>query len=132
MTEFNLDEPKGVWFDMEGGGRIQLRVHTVESMKQLEKQVSENKVEYKRIDGRAERFQFKKTDEDLQSELFWDWVIVSWEKFFDAQGKPIECNKTNKLLLVKRSTKFIKFVNESLEQLQNDETEHAEATEKNS
>lgn len=25
MTVFDLDERQGVWFDMEGGGRIQLR-----------------------------------------------------------------------------------------------------------
>jgi hypothetical protein len=131
MTVFDLSENPGVWFDMEGGGRVQLKTLAAEDLKAIRKQSAKKRVEYKRIEGKAERFDVEDVDEDAQNQLFWDHVIMSWEKFFDSKGEPIPCTKENKVLLMQRSIKFARFVTEALRTLSEDETAQAEATEKN-
>jgi hypothetical protein len=131
MTVFDLSENPGVWFDMEGGGRVQLKTLAAEDLKAIRKQSAKKRVEYKRIEGKAERFDVEDVDEDAQNQLFWDHVIMSWEKFFDSKGEPIPCTKENKVLLMQRSIKFARFVTEAMKTLSEDETAQAEATEKN-
>ena len=35
MTVFDLEEKPGVWFDMEGGGRVQLKTLTPEAWREI-------------------------------------------------------------------------------------------------
>lgn len=131
MTVFNLDDSAGVWFDLEGGGRLQLRAMTAEILAGIRKQTVKRRVEYKRVEGRAERFEVDEVDRDLENALFWDHVIVAWEHLLDAKAVPIPCDRTHKLLLLAKSPRFLKFVSECLDRLQNDEAQHAEAAQKN-
>jgi hypothetical protein len=131
MTVINLDDKKGAWFDMEGGGRVQLQTVSAETFRAIRKQTVKKVPEYKRLDGKAERFEVEQADEDLQNELFWDAVIVGWEKLFDGKGNEIPCTKENKALLMTRSAKFAKFIADSIKTLSEDEAAELEASEKN-
>ena len=131
MTVINIEEKQGTWFEMEGGGRVQLRTLTADDLKAIRKATVKKRVEFKKVDGTPGRFEVEETDEEKQNELFWDRVIVSWENLFDGKGEAIPCTKENKMLLIMRSLKFSKFVGESLKVLQEQEAELEEAREKN-
>jgi predicted transcriptional regulator len=132
MTTFNLEENPGVWFDMEGGGRVQICTMTADAMKAIRKVAVKKHVEYKRIEGKAERFEVEDVNEDLHSELFWDHVLVGWENLCDAKGNAIPCTTEAKILLLSKSVKFAAFVGECLKTLNESEAQEAEANAKNS
>lgn len=130
-TVFDLESKQGVWFEMEGGGKVQLRTINADDFKAIRKQTVKKRVDFKRIEGKAERFEYDDVNEDLQNELFWDQIIVDWENFKNGKGEEIPCTKENKTLLMTRSTKFSTFVVENLKTLTDSETEQAEKTEAN-
>ena len=130
MTVIDIDEKQGAWFDMEGGGRVLLKPLSAAGFRAIRKQATTKSVEYKRIDGKAERFEVEEVNEDLQNELFWDAVILGWENLVDAKKKPIPFTKENKLILV-AVPKFLKFVNEALQKMGEDELAKVEDAEKN-
>lgn len=131
MTVFDLDEKQGVWFEMEGGGRVQMRALTADDLKAIEAQTVTKQSQIARVDGQIARVAWDEVDKDKQNELFWDRCIVAWEKFSDKKGKPIPCTTANKVLLMTRSAKFARFVAESLKALADDDAMRAEAAEKN-
>jgi len=131
MTVFDLDEKQGVWFEMEGGGRVQMRALTADDLKRIRARTVTKKAEITKVDGVIARVAWDETDEDLQNELFWDHCIVGWEKVFDKKGKAIPCTTANKVLLMTRSAKFARFVGEKLKELAEDDAMRAEAAEKN-
>ena len=130
MTIFELDEP-GKWFDVDGGGRIQLRSMTFEKNREIEKATKKKRVDFKKVEGIPARFESETLDEDLSNRLFWDHVIVAWENFFDAKGNEIPCTAENKMLLISRSVKFVKTVRECLDRLAEVDAEQAKDEEKN-
>lgn len=132
MTVLNLEGPNGVWFEMDGGGRVQLRTLSYDILKQIKKQTTRKKVEFKKVEGTPGRFEYEEVNEELQNELFWDYCIVSWENLYDSKGKEIPCTKGNRILLMTKSSQFAKFVADSLATLGEDEKIQAEAAEKNS
>ena len=125
MTVFDIEDSPGVWFDAPGGGRVQIRKPTQSGLKAIQKQTDKKRVEYKRIEGKAERLEWTERDEDLHSALFWDLVIVAWE------GAPYPCDREHKTLLLDQSPAFGKFLGECLEKLNADAAGEAEALEKN-
>jgi hypothetical protein len=131
MTVFDLEDRQGVWFDMEGGGRVQLRALTAEDLKRIRARTVTKQAEITRVDGVVARVAWEDIDEELQNELFWDHCIVAWEKFVDSKGTMIPCTKANKVLLMTRSVKFARFVAEKLKELADDDAMRAEAAEKN-
>jgi hypothetical protein len=132
MTVFDLEESKGVWFELEGGGRVQLRSLSISDWKDIRKKTVTKKIEYKRVEGKAERFVAEDVNNDLENELFWDAVIVAWENLYDVKGKEIPCTKENKIMLMEKSKKFAAFIAESLNTLTEQETAQIEVSEKNS
>jgi len=131
MTVFDLEEKPGAWFEMEGGGRVQLKTLTSAAWKSIRDKSVKVVSEYQKLDGKWERFDVEKKDDDLQNTLFWDAVIVSWKNLKDGKGKEIPCTAENKTLLMLTQPKFSKFIGECIESLTRDETERAEASEKN-
>jgi len=131
MTLIDLSEPVSRFFEMEGGGRVQLRTISVADFKTIQKQTVKKKVDYKKVEGQAGRFEYEAIDQDLQNELYWDAVIVGWENLIDKNGKEIPCNRETKTLLMTRSKKFLEFVVESLKTLSEDEAAAQEEAEKN-
>jgi hypothetical protein len=133
MSKTILDDvaEKSVWFEMEGGGKVLLREISVDDFKSIRKQTIKKKVEFKRVEGKAERFEVEDVNEDLQNELFWDQVIVNWENLYSSQDKPIACTKENKIMLMTKSKRFAKFVSDSIKTLSESEADRAEVAEKN-
>lgn len=117
----------GILFDMEGGGKVRLRVCAGEDFRNIRKQTLKKKVEYKN----AQRFAYDDIDEDLENKLLWDFCIIDWENLFDASGSPIPCIKENKVLLMGKSIKFSRFVLDSLNKLAEINSEQVEAESKN-
>ncbi|MDD5532389.1 MAG: hypothetical protein PHC52_06325 [Syntrophales bacterium] len=130
-TVFDLEQKAGTWFEMDGGGRIQIHVLTPEEFKEVRRQTVKKKVDFKKVDGTPARLPYEEVNEDLQNELFWDACIVAWENLFDGKGKEIPCTKENKVLLMMRSQTFARFVAESIETLTKDQAQQAEQAEKN-
>lgn len=131
MTVFNLEEKQGVWFEMEDGGRVQLHALSTDEFKAIKKQTTKKKVDFKKVEGTPQRFEYEEVNEDLQNELFWDAVIVAWEKLFDGKGSIIPCTKENKIMLMNRSVKFAKFVSDGLKTISDSEAGQAAQAEKN-
>lgn len=131
MTVFDLEEKPGVWFDMDGGGRVQLKTLNPAAWKQIRAKSVKVVSEYQKLDGKWERFEVERRDDDLQNELFWDAVIVAWEKLFDGKGAEIPCTTENKTLLMMTQPKFARFIKECSDTLAADEIARAEASEKN-
>jgi hypothetical protein len=130
-TVFDLEQKAGAWFEMDGGGRIQIHVLTQEEFKEVRRQTVKKKVDFKKVDGTPARLPYEEVNEDLQNELFWDTCIVAWENLFDGKGKEIPCTKENKILLMMRSQAFARFVAESIETLTKDQMRQVEEEEKN-
>ena len=119
-TSFNMAELNpGTWFDVEGGGRISLRICGSDKLREIRKLTVKKKVEYKQ----GNRFVFEETNEDMQGRLIWDYCIVDWENFFDADGKPIPCNIDTKNALMGNSPFFSKMVTGYLSKLADMEEE---------
>lgn len=131
MTVIDVEERTGVWFDMDGGGRVQIRTLTADDMKSIRRQTVKKRTEFKKVDGTPGRFEYEEVNDELQNELFWDRVIVDWSGLYDGKGSEIPCTKENKLLLMMRSIKFAKFVGECLKELSDSEAELEELASKN-
>jgi hypothetical protein len=131
MTLIDIEENEAKWFEMEGGGRVQLRTLSPDEFKQLQKKTTKKKVDFKKVEGTPGRFEYEEVNTELQNELFWDAVIVGWEKLFDKNNKEIPCTKENKVALMTRSKKFLNFVADSMKVLTEDEASVAEEEVKN-
>ena len=51
-----------------------------------------------------------------RSDDVWDYSITAWEGLLNAKGKPIECNRTNKLKLM-AIPEFDRFIGRCLQML---------------
>lgn len=131
MTVIDLESKRGVWFEMDGGGRVQLRTLTAEDLRAIKKATTKKRTEFKKVEGTPGRFEYEEVNDELQNEMFWDRVIVAWENLYDGKGGEIPCTKENKVLLVLKSIQFSKFVADSLKELSDAEAEEMGAAEKN-
>ena len=132
MTVINLEERKSTWFEMDGGGRVELRTLSYDALKTINKQSTRKRVDFKKVEGTPGRFEYEEVNEELQNELFWDHCILSWKYLFDSKEVEIPCTKENKVLLMTKSAQFAKFISDSLETLNEDEVVQSEVAEKNS
>ena len=132
MTVINLEERISTWFEMDGGGRVELRTLSYDALKKINKQSTRKKVDFKKVEGTPGRFEYEEVNEELQNELFWDHCILAWENLYDSKEVEIPCTKENKVLLMTKSAQFAKFISDSLETLNKDEAAQAETAEKNS
>lgn len=122
----------GTWFEMEGGGRVCLRICDGDALRSIRKQTLKKTTEFKKIDNLMQRFTVESVDEQRQEEMIWDYCIVAWEGLFDTESRPLVCDKATKLKLVNGSVFFAKFVGECLDNLRKQlEVESVDA-EKNS
>jgi len=130
-TIINIDENKSQLFEMEGGGKVYLKAITSEEFNAINKKTTKKKVEYRKVDGTASRFEYEEIDYDLRAELFYDAAIIDWENFVDASGNEIPCTKENKMLFMNKSVAFSKFIADSIKILTDDTTRENEEAEKN-
>lgn len=116
---------------MEGGGKVYLKAITSEEFNAINKKTTKKKVEYRKVDGTASRFEYEEIDYDLRAELFYDAAIIDWENFVDSKGNEIPCTKENKMLFMNKSVAFSKFIADSIKILTDDTTRENEEAEKN-
>ena len=123
----------GTPFKMEGGATVWLRVCAGDDLRDIRKKTVTKKKEYKKVDGNLNRLTYEDVDDDLQSQLVWDFCIVKWENLFSDVAKkvPIPCTTENKLKLMGRSLIFSKFVGECLQELRGAVEAEEEIIEKN-
>jgi hypothetical protein len=135
----DLNESKERWFDMTGGGKVQFRSVPAIEFRRIQKLTVKKKVDFKKVEGTPARLEYESVDQELQTELFWDYAIVSWDEFsfkHPETGKqilctPETCTKENKAILIMCSKKFVTFANESMKALEEDERVQAETESKN-
>jgi hypothetical protein len=130
MTTFEVED-SGKWFELEGGGRLQIRSITADRLKEIRRATVKKRTDFKKVEGTPARFEYEEVNSDLSDEMFWDFIIVDWENFKDSKNKEIKCTKENKMLLISKSPKFLKFLNESMKALAESEAEEANAEIKN-
>ena len=119
------------WFDLEGGGRVHLRLLDITDIRDMRKACLKTVPEYPKIEGKYQRFEGQEFDGDLWNEMLWDRTIMGWEGIFDRNEKPIPVTKENKALLMMRVSEFVRAYEEGIKALKAADEERAGAAEKN-
>ena len=132
-TKFSIKDPNpGVWFKFDqndpDSGEIAIRAVNQRKRREIQRKCIKNRVEYKH----GQRFEVQDTNDDLFSEMLWDYIISDWNKLEDDDGNPIECTTENKLMLMAENVGFQQFVNACLLKLTEEYEDMAETIEKNS
>jgi hypothetical protein len=131
-TVFNIKDPNpGTWFSFDDNdaesGKIKIRPVTLAKRQEIHKKTIKTKVEYKH----NQRFEVQDVNEDLLSEMIWDYVIVEWQGLVDDENKEIVCDPKTKTVLMSNNIGFAQFVNQCLEQVTKDFEDRVGAAEKN-
>ena len=132
-TVFSIKDPNpGVWFkfdeDDPDSGEIKLRAANSAKLDEINKLSLKRRIEY----VKGQRFEVYDPNDDLHSELLWDYVIVDWDKLEDEDKKPIPCNAETKLKLMKENIGFSLFVSNCLDKLKELNVSRVSVLEKNS
>lgn len=122
---------KGAKFTDEGGGWVVVRLISPAEFKEIRKQTVSQGVDYPKLEGKFQRFEYETVDNDRQNELFWDKCIEDFGEWVDEKGKPYECTKENKILLMTEFEQFAALVNEGIQTLTADKQKQTEELEKN-
>jgi hypothetical protein len=132
MTTFNIEENKGVWFDMPGGGRVKLRTLSVLDLRKIKKATTTKTPFVTEVNGKTVVLTHEVDDDDLWMSMANDCCVVEWENLFDKNGNPIPCTKENKdILMCMGDGTFRDFVKEKMDILSAHEKEEQAASEKN-
>lgn len=125
------DKTESGWFDLGGGGRLQLRLLDIDDLKAMRKACIRTVPEYPKIDGKYQRFEGREFNGDLWEEMLWDRTIMGWESIFDRNEQAIPVTKENKALLMTRVPEFVRAYEEGMKALKAADEERAGAAEKN-
>lgn len=128
-TRFSMKDPNpGVWFKFDENdsesGEISIRPMNAAKRREIQKRCVKNRVEYKH----GQRFEYTETNDELFSEMLWDYVIADWTKLEDDDGKAIPCTKENKCMLMLENVGFAQFVGNCMEIVNEDIEERMKAT----
>jgi len=126
----------GTWFDMTDEVKVCLRVCDTEAMRKIRLKTTTKKNEFKKIDGKHERFTWEESDDEMQMDMIYDYCIVDWEGIIDKKtGLGVPCNSENKKLLMGKHLQFAKFISDSLDllrrQIEGEASQEQEEPEKN-
>lgn len=132
-TIFSVKDPNpGVYFKFDendpDSGEIRIRAVNAAKRTEIQKKCVKKKIEYKH----GQRFEYQDTNDDLFSELLWDYSIMEWNNLEDEEGVKIPCNKEMKLFLMQNNVGFAQFVSQCLEKLNEEEESRVAKLEKNS
>ena len=128
----DLDEKtESGWFDLEGGGRVHLRLLDITDIRDMRKACLKTVPEYPKLDGKYQRFEGQEFDGDLWNEMLWDRTIIGWEGIFDRDERPIPVTKEHKVLLMMRVSEFVRAYEEGIKALKAADEARVEASEKN-
>ena len=131
-TKFSLKDPNpGVWFVFDENdpksGRICIRVMNSAKGLEIDKATSKKRTEYRQ----GQRFEVSDIDDKKRSQLFWDYVIVDWERLEDDDGNPIECTSENKYKLMLENVGFASYVGACIAKMNENYEAQRESVEKN-
>ena len=117
-TKLSMKDPNpGIWFKFNENdpksGEIGLRPLNSEKRKEIRSKSVKLREKFKH----GQRYEIEDVNDDLFSQLVWDYVITGWNNLVDDDGKEIECNTDNKVFLMKNHIGFAGFVNDKLESL---------------
>lgn len=128
MPGFNMSNLNaGIKFEHPDGGDVTIRTCSTEVLAKIGKETT--KTELRFIKGLT--YTVKKSDDQKQNELIWDYCIVDWSGFFDENNKPIECTTANKIRLMNQSVEFANFIAECMSKYEEQYIKNKEKTEKN-
>lgn len=130
IVDLTDKEEKGR-FDLKDGGWIELRLLSVQDIKDMRDACIKTVAEYPMLDGKYQRFERMEFNSDLWDEIRYDRSIVAWGDIFDKNEKPIPCTKEMKVLLMTRVPEFIEAYDEGMKALKDAENTKAEEQEKN-
>ena len=131
-TKFSIKDPNpGVWFkfneDDPDSGEIRIRVVNSSKRQEIQKACVKRRVEYKH----GQRFEVQDTNDELFSEMLWDYSIMEWNRLEDDDGKPIVCDTDMKVFLMQNNIGFAQFVSRCLELITEEEESRVATIEKN-
>ncbi len=139
IVDLEKRETENGWFDLEGGGKVHVRLLSREDITEMRKLCMKTVAEYPLLDidpadpakGKAHRrFEALKFDEDLWEAELADRSILGWEGIADRTEKPVPVTRENKILLL-TVPKFAAVIAEARKVLQERDAEKAKALEKN-
>jgi hypothetical protein len=130
IVDLTDKEEKGR-FDLKDGGWIELRLLSVQDIKDMRDACIKTVAEYPLLDGKYQRFERMDFNSDLWDEMRYDRTIVGWGDIFDKNEKPIPCTKEMKVALMIKVPEFITAYTEGMKTLKDAEKAKAEVQEKN-
>lgn len=110
----------GAKFEAPDGGWVKLRLISGAEFKEIRKQTVTVGVEYPKLDGKFQRFEVEKVDQDRQNELFWDACIEDFGDWADESGTVYPVTRENKVLLMTEFEEFASLVNDGIQKLTED------------
>ena len=114
-TVFSIKDPNpGAWFkfndDDPESGEIRVRAVNQTKRAEIQKKCVKHKTEYKN----GQRFEYTDTNDEMFSEMLWDYTIVEWNNLEDDDGATLVCDKETKLKLMYENVGFSQFVSNCL------------------
>lgn len=132
VFDFESESQAGVWFDLDGGGRVQLRTPGFSEWRKIRAATVMREPFVHMVNGKPTVLNREQIDEDSMIEMQWDESILSWEGLMDGNGNEIPCTKEMKTaLMTMRSPVFRDFYNEKMKILMDAEESAQKASEKN-
>ena len=124
-------------FELEGGGKVHLRLLTVGDLKAMQKACVKKVVEYPLLEDPATgkkrhvRFEAEEFDAEKFASMGHDRNITGWDDLFDRNEKPIPVTPENKDLLMERVPAFAEAVTAGNKALREAEKARTEQVAKN-
>lgn len=117
-TKLSMTEPNpGIWFKFDENdpesGEVGIRPLNPARREEIRKKSVKKRVEYKK----GQRFEVEDVNDDLFSELLWDYSITGWNGLVDDDGKEIPCTSENKVFLMRNHVGFARFIGDKMERL---------------
>jgi hypothetical protein len=132
-TIFSTKDPNpGVWFKFDendpDSGEIKIRVVNATRRNEIQKACNRKRVEYKN----GQRFEVSDMNDDLFSQMLWEYAIVDWNGLEDDDGKTLVCTNETKLFLMQNHVGFAQFIGKCMEKLGEEEENRVAIIKKNS
>ena len=118
-------------FELDGGGKVHLRLLTGTDLREMRKACTSSAVEYPKLDGKFQRFEAESFDGEKWTQMSRDRNIVGWDDLFDRNETPIPVTSENRALLMERVPAFREAVEAGNKALKEGEAARVEAAEKN-
>ena len=132
-TIFNFKDPNpGIWFKFDAddpeSGEICIRATNQARRDEIRKKTMKKRDLFKH----GQRFEIVETNDELFSEMLWDYSIVDWKGLVDEDEKPIPCTTETKVKLMTENVGFSVLVGEFINQINEEYEDRKAAAEKNS